>query len=145
MGLPPRQPKKTNVSQGIPAKGHRQRAVAVAGEAAGRDHIEAGADQERPKGHLSRLCWPMLILPIAKRVSQPAGNDRHHPLVVADVRFVHAGHGGMADFVGDYPKQVAFKRLRVEVDDADENLSCLRTIPWTEDAELSRSTIRRRA
>jgi hypothetical protein len=38
--------------------------------------------------------------------------------MVADVRLVHAGHGGMANFVGDNPEQVAFKGVRVEVDHA---------------------------
>jgi hypothetical protein len=53
----------------------------------------------------------------AKSIGQPASNHRHHPLMVADVRFVYAWHGGVAYFVGNDAKQVAFKRLRVEVND----------------------------
>ena len=53
----------------------------------------------------------------AKRIGQPAGNDRHHPLVIPNVRFVHTWHGRVADLVGNDAKQVALKRLRVEVDD----------------------------
>ena len=63
MGLARSQPKKAHISQGIPAKGHRHRAIPLAGEAAGRDHIKAGADQEGPEGHLSARCCPMVTLP----------------------------------------------------------------------------------
>ena len=72
----------------------------------------------KPKGAKRSFVAAMLAnanLARAKRIGQPAGNHRHHPFMVPDVRFVHTWHGCVAYFVGDYPKQVAFKSLRVEV------------------------------
>jgi hypothetical protein len=54
-------------------------------------------------------------LALAKRVSQPASNHRHDPLMVAYVRLVHAWHGRVAYLMRDYPKQVAGDSLGVEV------------------------------
>lgn len=53
----------------------------------------------------------------AKRIGQPAGDHRHHPLMVADVSFVHAWHGGMANFMRHNSEEVARNGVRVEVDD----------------------------
>ena len=54
---------------------------------------------------------------LAKLVGQPAGNDRHNPLVVADVRLVNAGHGGVAYLMRDNTKKVAGNSIWVEVND----------------------------
>ena len=59
---------------------------------------------------------------LAKRVGQPAGNHRHHPLVVPDVRFVHAWHGAMSDFVGNDSEKVGLECLRVEVEDTSAEI-----------------------
>jgi hypothetical protein len=61
-------------------------------------------------------------LALTKRVGQPAGNDRHNPLMVAYVRLVHAWHGRVADFVGNDAEQVAFQRLRVKVNDTSAEI-----------------------
>jgi hypothetical protein len=54
-------------------------------------------------------------LALAKRVSQPAGNDRHNPLVVADVRLVNAGHGGVAYLMRHNTEKVAGNGIWVEI------------------------------
>jgi hypothetical protein len=61
-------------------------------------------------------------LPRAKRISQPSSNHRHHPFMVPDVRFVHAGHSGVADLVGNDAKQIGLECLRVEVDDTSAEI-----------------------
>ena len=55
-------------------------------------------------------------LALAKRIGQPAGNDRHNPLVVPNVRLVHAWHRRVADFVRDDAEQVAGDGPGVEVE-----------------------------
>jgi hypothetical protein len=64
----------------------------------------------KARGAKKSFVAPMLAnanLARAKRIGQPAGNHRHHPFMVPDVRFVHAGHSGVADLVGNDAKQIA--------------------------------------
>jgi hypothetical protein len=55
---------------------------------------------------------------VAKSIGEPSRNHGRQTFMLANVRFVDAWHGGVADFVGNDAKQVGFKRLRVEVNDA---------------------------
>jgi hypothetical protein len=61
-------------------------------------------------------------LPRTKRVGQPSSNHGHDPLMVADVRFVHAGHGGVANLMRDNAEKVGLERLRVEVNDTSAEI-----------------------
>jgi hypothetical protein len=54
-------------------------------------------------------------LALAKRVGQPTRNHGHDPLMVADVRFVHAWHGRVAYLMRHNTKKVAGNSIWVEV------------------------------
>jgi hypothetical protein len=122
MGLPPRQPKKTNVGQGIPAKCHRQRAVAVAGETNGRDNVETSADEQGPE---RSFVAPMLAnanLARAKRIaSQRATTDTTRSWSLMCVSSTQGMVAWPTSWATD-AKQVAFKSLRVEVNDTSAKI-----------------------
>jgi hypothetical protein len=55
-------------------------------------------------------------LALAKRIGQPSSNHRHNPLVVPNVRLVHAWHGRVAYLMRHNTKKVAGNGIWVEVD-----------------------------
>ena len=90
VALTPSQPKKADVRQGIPAKGHGHRPVAVAGEPYRCENIHPGAGEEGIEGHKKSGCFVTANadLSVIAPSRRPSNHRTNQPLQVPNVRFV---------------------------------------------------------